>query len=73
MNVLRHALCGDDIRQTKVSIIFGEKCSKFFFVPDGFVGDATQVRDTRRAKLLRFPLGHLETINSHQKSFQPII
>ena len=40
MTALRHALCGDDFHQTPVSIVFSEKCSKFF---SGFVGDATQV------------------------------
>ena len=35
------ALCGDDFHQTPVSMIFSEKCSKFF---SGFVGDATQVK-----------------------------
>ena len=40
MDVLHHALCGDDFDQTPVSITFREKCSNFFF---GFVGDATQV------------------------------
>ena len=32
MTVLHHALCGDDFHQTPVSIIFSEKCSKFFFL-----------------------------------------
>ena len=31
MTVLLHALCEDDFHQTPVSIIFSEKCSKFFF------------------------------------------
>ena len=31
MTVLRHAVCGDDFHQTPVSIIFSEKCLKFFF------------------------------------------
>ena len=40
MTVLRHALFGNDFHQTPVSIIFSEKCAKFF---SGFVGGERQV------------------------------
>ena len=35
MTALHHALCGDDFDQTPVSIIFREKCSKFFVLLRG--------------------------------------
>ena len=41
MDVLHHALCGDDFDQTPVSIIFEGRCSKFFVVV--FMAYATQV------------------------------